>query len=491
MRSPVRLYGFGAVIASGWLTFFMAVPAASAQDMVGPSGDTPGSVPIMPPEAAEVLEDTEQASAPADESSRLDEESFRYQREWEALNDERRHQEAADLAITWYNDAVIQFGEHSAPAAAALRYQGDSYLSMNNAVLAAKAYNDSIKAAERSVGVFDSSLVSPLTSLGMVYLEQGDYDASVSALMRAKDITHRNQGIFNLEQSVIVDVLTETYANQGELRQATREQKFLLGTAAKTYGDANPELVPALQKWAKWNARIGRYPDARRNFYRAIDILEETYGPNDLRIVETLNMIARSFYDNTNTHHPREGSVALRRAVEIYRQQEFVDQADLLRQQSRLADWYMLAQRRTRGVRTYSEAIAEAKATGLDEETIDATFGLPRVLGLMRQPLGLTRVQLADLGDDGPHRVIFEFDLDKAGRARNVRVIEDTLDLISVVKTLRLRLVNSVFRPRFVDGQPMPTFGMRIKYDVFPQDNAAQASAPTYSSDRDMPVTER
>lgn len=496
MRRPVRKLHFRFFIACCWFSLTGAAPLALAQDMVGPSGNTPGSVPELPAAPEEQLEteadpepepeqvDGDAPAPPSDTSATSNEETVFYYRQWQELNEAGRHDEAAELAQTWYNDAVVQFGENSAAASAAALFRGDSQLAMGDAAQAANAYTESVKAAERSAGPFDSSLVKPLLRLGMVYLEQADHEASVDALMRAKNITHRNQGIFNLEQGVIVDVLTESYEALGELRQATREQQFLFGTAEKTYGKDSPELVPALHKWASWNARMGRIPQARRSFYRAIEILEQHYGPNDLRLVDTLNMIARSYYRSISDHSTRDGTVALRRAVDIYRQQEFIDQADLLRQQSRLGDWYMLALKRNRGIKTYSQGIAEARTAGLDEDVIDAVFGVPRVIGLTREPLGLTRMQLAELGD-GPHRVVFQFDLDKTGRVRNIEAIDDSMGFVTIVKVLRARLASSVFRPRFVDGQPVSTYGMRIQYNVFPGLNVAEPATPTFNRDRD------
>jgi tetratricopeptide (TPR) repeat protein len=456
------------LVACGWAALACTAPSALAQDMVGPSGDTPDNTPEL---LAEPEEQSKVSAEPADGETPAEQTVFYYQ-QWQELNAAKRHAEAAEVAQTWYNAAVVQFGEYSQAAAAALLYLGDSHLELGNAALAAAAYTDSVKAAERSAGPFDSSLVKPLLRVGMVYLEQGDHEASVDALMRAKNITHRNQGIYNLEQGVIVDVLTESYEALGELRQATREQQFLFGTAEKAYGENSPELVPALQKWASWNARKGNFPAARRAFYRAIDILEREYGPNDLRIVDTLNLIARSYFRSFSDHSPREGSVALRRAIDIYRNQEFVDQADLLRQQTRLGDWHMLTPSRKRAIKTYKKSIAEAREAGLDDDIINAAFGVPRILSVTKEPLGLTRMQMEELAD-GPYLVKFEFDLDKTGRVRHIKVLEDSMGFVTITKVLRTRLASTVFRPRFVDGEPVSTFGSHMTYNVYPRRNLA------------------
>lgn len=438
------------------------------------------SAPAVTQEAAESPVATDAAPAPDDDAYAVGIEGP-YARNWRQLMADGEHEAAADLAGTWVADATRRFGEEDYHTFLPLIRLAQAHERAGDLGAALRAYDGAVTVGERRLGVFDPALVEPLTGMGRVLANQGDHEAAVSRLMRAKDITHRNAGIFNEQQIEIVDILTEAYVGLGELRQATREQHFIFAAQEKIHGPDSLALIPALQKWAQWNARTNRFADARRLYHRAIETLEKNYGPNDLRLIETLNMIARSFYRNPTTSHPREGAYALQRAVEIYKAQEFVDQADLLRAQTRLGDWFMLSGLRSRSIEEYEKAVGEALEAGVDEELIDTMYGYPKLLRTNKVPIGVLARQVRQVSD-GPRHILVEFDVDKRGRARNIRVIEDTVDLVSVVQVVRERIALSTFRPRFENGEPVVTHGVRKLFqfevgdtDAVPQDPPAES----------------
>lgn len=454
------------------VTVAMAMPIVLAQDVTDapPAND--------PPVAAAAPNDATTADENTEEAAWLRGPFLQYVSAWQQLIDGAKFAEAAELAEAWALEAQRRFGEDAVQVFVPYVRTGQAYEAAGENAKAARAYGQAIKLGERRMGVFDPRVTEPLTGLGRVLAKQGEHEAAVSQLMRAKDITHRNAGIFNDEQTEIVDILTQSYVGLGELRQATREQYFIFSAQEKLYGPDALELVPALQKWAQWNARINRIADARDYFQRAMQIQENHYGPNDLRLVETLNLIARSFYRNPSTSHPREGAAALRRAVEIYKAQDFVDQADLLRAQTRLGDWYMLSGLRSQSMKEYQASVDEALASGVDEKLLDSVFGRPKLLRSNRVPIGVLARQVRQVAD-GPRHILVEFDVDKRGRARNIRIVEDTVDLVSVVRIIRERISLAVFRPRFENGAPADTLGVRklYQFEVEPQAGSATVSA--------------
>ena len=391
-------------------------------------------------------------------------ESFEYAQAWQALMDSEEYDEAAVLATTWVTDATVQYGKRSLETFVPFVRLADAYAANKLTAQAAKAYADAILVGERRLGAFSPSLVEPLLGLGTMLARDRQHESAISALRRAKDITHRNKGIYNIEQSPIVDKLTISYAKLGEFRQATREQQLLFGSAAKEVGEDSVEFVPALQKWANWNAQLQRYSDARKYFNRAVELLEEEYGPNDVRIIETLNMIANSFRRNVYANFPREGSRALRQVVDIYKAQDVVDQTDLLRAYTRLGDWYMLSGRGNRGVEVYAQGIREAREAGVSDEVINAGFAIPRPLTKNSLPVGMSIVDQARV-ENANSAITLEFDVARNGRPHNIRVVQDTVQKLGVVKLLKMRLANARFRPRFVDGKAVAHRGVRYIYE--------------------------
>jgi len=174
-------------------------------------------------------------------------------------------------------------------------------------------------------------------------------------------------------------------------------------------------------------------------------------------------MIADSFYLNQETSFPREGARALRRAVEIYENQDSVDQMDVLRSRAKLADWYMIASRHQQAIGVYTEAIEAAREAGVSDEVIDSRFGVPRRLTKNALPVGMWPHQKARV-DEANGKIVLEFDIDERGKPRNIRVVEDTVGVSSVLNLIRTRQSGSKYRPRFVDGKSVVTRGVRYEY---------------------------
>lgn len=406
-------------------------------------------------------------------------EAFRYEAHWQAQLDAEKFDEAVEVATSWINEAKVQFGDDAPETFVPMLRLAETHYVNDDPAKAVATYFEAVKVGERAFGPVSMVLVQPLLRTGQIYQQQGDNEAAISALLRAKDITHRNAGIFNVEQGPIVDMLTESFWSMGDVRQATREQRFLFGTAEKSYGPDSPDLVPALQKWALHNARIGRLSDSRQLFYEAIDILEKSYGPDDLRLVDTLYTMANTLeprHYQENQYYPREGAIALRRAIDIYQAQEFVDADDVLTAQARLGDWYMRNDRRNKGLEVYQAAIDEARATGVDEALLDRQFGAPRLLTRAVATVGMTNSE-RERARKEIRKVVFEYDLDVRGNVRNVRVIEDSLGLVSTIRILRAQIKELKHRPRWVDGQRVPHFGMRYEVIFDPTKREAMHSA--------------
>ena len=62
--------------------------------------------------------------------------------------------------------------------------------------------------------------------------------------------------------------------------------------------------------------------------------------------------------------------------------------------------------------------------------------------------------------------VLAEFRVTEDGLVRDVRIVEDTLGLVSVRRAVRERLSEMRFRPRFEKGVPVSTSGVRRRFDI-------------------------
>ncbi|MEO1576536.1 MAG: hypothetical protein AAFU65_16445, partial [Pseudomonadota bacterium] len=89
-------------------------------------------------------------------------------------------------------------------------------------------------------------------------------------------------------------------------------------------------------------------------------------------------------------------------------------------------------------------------------------FGAPRQLTAMNPTIGMSE-SARKRAREKTQRIIFEYDLDHRGQVRNVRVVEDTLGLVSTLKLMREQLKALKHRPRWVDGRAVPFKGMRVE----------------------------
>lgn len=399
---------------------------------------------------------------------------FRYAERWQALSDAENHADAAKLAKTWVADAIVQFGDGAAETFPPLTHLASSYAANDQNQLAIKTYREAIIVGEREIGVFSRLLVGPLVNLSALLAVNEQHDDAVSALMRAKNITHRVEGIFNTEQSTIVEKLSDIYLQLDDVQQATREQRLLYSSEAREVGDDSPAIVPALHRWAEFHVRIDRRRDARRFLRRAVAVLEDAYGRNDVRIAGTLKLIAETFRSDADSTLPREGLQALRRVVAIYQAQENVDQADLLNAQASLGDWYLATGRRALGMKTHVEAIAAARAAGFDDALINDLYTQPKALTTKKQPEGSNRLGLQRMKEswssvrinDVEGSVVFEFDVNERGFPKNVRVVKDTIGRARLVNTFRSWVNSVIYRPKFVNGEAVVTRGLRREFEL-------------------------
>ncbi|MFK7887472.1 MAG: hypothetical protein AB8G16_11485 [Gammaproteobacteria bacterium] len=398
---------------------------------------------------------------------------FRYQEQWQALTDADDHAAAADLAKTWVNDTKRQFGDGAAETFLPLTFLADSYAASDQNQLAIITYQDAIEVGEIEIGVFARALLDPLVKLSELLKANDQHNEAVTALVRAKDITHRVEGIYNTEQTGIIEKLSDVYLLLNDVRQATREQKLLLSSESREVGYDSPALVPALHRWADFNVKINRRRDARRFLHDAVEILEKAYGPDDIRIAETLKLIAETFRSDQSSVRPREGLKALRRVVDIYQAQDNVDQADLLKAKSSLGDWYLTTGRRSRGLETYENAVIAAREAGLSDAAINKLYAKPEPLTTTDQPEGSNRIGLQRKSEfwssvmidklDGS--IIFEFDVNERGFPKNIRVVEDTIGRARMVNMLRTWVAAVVYRPKFENGEAVVTYGLRREFE--------------------------
>ncbi|MFK8029701.1 MAG: tetratricopeptide repeat protein [Gammaproteobacteria bacterium] len=360
-------------------------------------------------------------------------------------------------AIEAANVALTRLGNRDNPD---LRFdelvcRGSAYENYAETESAERDYREALRLASRNFDPFDVRLIDPLTRLGRIRLAQDDPGEAELFLLEAQGITHRTAGIYNVQQKEVLDDLTNVYMRQKRSQQANRQQELRLRSARETYGET-PELVEALQDYAKWNATAQRFPKVRVALEEAITILEDAYGVNDPRLIDTLRLRAQLYKLHPTISTPKAGEEAMQRVVDIYASREFVDQVDLLVARTALGDWYLQGLKMSKALKYYKKTVQQALAENVDPELLEEIYGKPRLFFIdSTKRTFFSPNESGDLPKTGILR--YRYKVTAKGRARQARLIEDTVNNAEIKIEIQARLKEAVFRPRYVNGKATAT----------------------------------
>lgn len=408
--------------------------------------------------------------------------------------DARRFAEALPAAQQVLDITEQKYGKDAPETITPLMNLGTTKQRLSDYNGAALQYQRALKQIESRQGGFSREILPPLLGLGVSYAAAGDYDAAARSLRRAVDVSRKLDGLFNPQQLELVEPLVASYVALGQYEEAVREQQYALRLAESTYGRTDPRLLPALEHSAQWLETTGQYTSARQAYARALDIARRA-GQNDLRMVAPLRGIARMYRmeylhgsgpvgDPEASPSPQGGNPvysgpspgsspvstvlndagedALRVALEVL--DVHPEEAVALRGETLvdLGDWYMIAGRTRDAMREYKEAWAALSVPGgAGTKILDAPAQL-----IYRPPSSGKRNPTVDPEEYTEHFVEAEFTVTPEGRAKDPKVVaEDVSDATG--KSVLTSLRRSRYRPRFVDGGPVTTSGVRHRQVIF------------------------
>lgn len=312
-------------------------------------------------------------------------------------------------------------------------------------------------------------LINPLRGLGNTYLDAGRPDRAIQVYDRAVHLTHVNAGPQNLDQADLLDALSESFMRLRDYEEANEIQDLSFQLYERRYGEDAPEILPALERRARWLHRLGLFNQERDVYKRVIDIIEAEYGEDDLRLIGPLNGFARTYLYDVEQSVTNRGEWALRRAVEIAEANE--DANSLLVADSHIStgDYHGLrgeAQKARRAYRNAWEILStDESLLGVREQR----FGQPVQIRRAIPPAyadeetdpvvnPVFRGREFDRG-----AVVVEFTVNERGRTEDISVLESEPPGLmdgEVERAVR----RFVFRPRYVDGQPVATTGQSFRH---------------------------
>jgi outer membrane biosynthesis protein TonB len=474
-------------------------PSAPAQAPATSSG--PGSPAEAPAPGAQPPPDA--TSAPGGTTAPAAADRATAYRMFREHFDARRFAEALPFAQQVLDLTQLKYGPNAAELVAPLSNLGTTMLRLKDTNGAAVQFQRAVKIVESHHGGFSREVIAPLFGLGITYAAAGDYLNSTETLRPAVDVSRKLDGLFNIEQLTLVEALISSYIGLNQYADAEREQQYAIRLAESAYGRYDPRLIPLLERGARWLEETGRFVAARQTYARALEIARKAGGDKDPRMVSSLRGIARMYrfeylygvepegpavgvtsqqadnsaYSATNpstAYTPgllnESGEDALKLALAVLDANPEAAAAQRGDTLIDLGDWYMVAAKPRDAMRAYKEAWNALTAPGAKGT---AALDTPHLI-IYRPPSSSRRNPAVDPEDYTEGFVEVQFAVTPEGRVKDPAIANtDVAETIgkSVVTAIR----RARYRPRFVDGAPVLTSGVRHRQAVYVRTSKSSA----------------
>ena len=353
---------------------------------------------------------------------------------------------------------VEQFGKRSLQAAEAQFDLAEALRRSGDHDAAAESYLASIDTYRSVDGPFTALAIRPLTSLGDSYREDGDNLSAVSAYSEARTVNRRVFGLLNEEQIPLIDRLSQTLLDLNKPLEADQQQLEALHIIERTYPPESDEALAGIYKYASWLGERGLYQSQRDQYMRALRVIRDHYGKDDVHSVPALVGMANSF--RMQRIPEGQGAGALEDALALLSAEENTDPLTLAGVLRDLGDWQVAFSKVGYDGAEYRRAWQLLGQAPNGEELRREWFSGPTYV--LREPISLRG--LSEAPDAPRGHVVVSFDLDAFGTSSNVAVVEAEPAGLKDEAVLR-HIRRSRFRPQMVDGELVARSGIALQFN--------------------------
>jgi tetratricopeptide (TPR) repeat protein len=336
-----------------------------------------------------------------------------------------------------------------------------------------------IEIIENNEDRLNEQLLNPLKGLGASQLEGGRPDLAGETFRRAVHVSHVNEGPHNLQQVDILESLAETNLRLGLVEDARQIQDMIYTLNARAYSPESIDFVPSLLRRADWQHRAGLINDERATLRRAIRIIEEQVGEDDLQLVDPLLRLGKTYFyiDTTvvQTGMPNSltsGEIFFKRAMRIAAENPATEWQIIARASLALGDYYMFDGNSQRARTVYKEAWNFLSDGAEQLEYRRQNLEVAVLLRERPLPQFVTPPENVSPAGQKPQllngSITLVFAISTEGRAANLKIIEmQPAEFSAMQRTVQREMRNRLYRPRFVDAEPVATEDQMLVHQFF------------------------
>ncbi len=377
--------------------------------------------------------------------------------------------------------------------ASALNNLGATEYRLGDFVAAQRAYGRAVTLLEETHGSLSPRLIAPLRGLALTYQGTGRNEIAVPLLERAVSISRRSHGLFNPAQKDVLAPLVDGYAALARWKEANLAQQYSLQISEHQYGSNDPRLYPALQQLGRWYADTWQRNAAREIWERLRTLTADPAHPDPMGEIVALRGLAEAYrldyqlgpepvervmgdlpprIDPFNSEPGRRQASLLGMSFLAPEGREALEQALALAEHMRppatvamavvlvdLGDWQLIAGETDRAFPYYTRALPLIPGDDGGAESRDGPLTRPGLL-LYRQSSASTRYRDEPATLFVEKYAVAEFTVTAEGRVRDAKIVEgDATD--SQRSSFLNAISHAIYRPRFVEGKPVATDGVR------------------------------
>lgn len=484
----------GASLAQDITTVDQAPPTSDqAVPVADEAGELPETGAAADEDATELAEAPEVGPAPA---ASADEDLMAQFRRFQELMANESIDEADNVAKRVVELAIRLGGPRSTETAKALTNLGIVQQRTEQYDAAIQNFEGAIEIIEDNYDRLDSQLINPLAGLGSAQLANGRPDLASKTFTRAVHISHVNEGPHNIDQIILLESLAETSLLLGDTDKARDVHELIYNLNERYYRANMLDLVPSLMRRAKWQRRTGYINDERATYRRVIRILETKKGKNHISLIDPLMELGRSYYFVDVVEEPMggtavySGEIYFKKAVRIAEDSDDATWVQIADTKLSLADYYMRQQAVPSARKLYREVW---EFLSEDEERLPTRYSMLEQINVLnagivpefagdasREDLIASDIELSE------GKVALAYRVTSRGRVDDVELVESEPDEFSdMVRAAQREVRQRIYRPRFVDGEPVDTGNQLFTHDFYYRTVELQARRAARSAAND------